>query len=83
MKTLQLKSSVSQDGILELRIPLGVEEAGQEVTVTVQTSRSGHSRSSDDRAEWHRFVEETYGSCAGMGLERPEQLPLENRIKIE
>ena len=24
-----------------------------------------------DRAEWHEFVSRTYGSCAGLGLERP------------
>jgi hypothetical protein len=83
MKTLQVKSSVGQDGVLELRIPLGFEEAGREVTVTVETSSVKESAASLDDAEWHRILRETYGACAGMGLERPEQGEFELRDIIE
>lgn len=29
-----------------------------------------------DQSDWHEFVSRTYGSCAGLGLEEPEDLPL-------
>jgi hypothetical protein len=35
------------------------------------------------RADWHRFVEQTYGSCAGLGIERPPQGEFEKRENIE
>ena len=29
-----------------------------------------------DQSDWHEFVQRTYGSCAGLGLEEPDDLPL-------
>lgn len=83
MKTVQLKSSVGQDGVLELRIPLGFEEAGQPVMVTVQPVPADTDSTEADDAEWHRILRETYGACAGLGLERPEQGEFEERDPIE
>jgi len=36
-----------------------------------------------DQAEWHQILKETYGACAGLGLERPPQGELEQRDMIE
>ena len=30
-------------------------------------------------ADWHAFVETSYGSCANLGLVEPEDLPLQQR----
>jgi hypothetical protein len=33
--------------------------------------------------DWHTFLKQTYGSCAGLDLERPDQGDLEQREGIE
>jgi hypothetical protein len=78
VKTVQLESEVGDDGILSLRIPLGATEAQKRVLVTIQPLPSlatGETGTSD----WSAFVAQTYGSCAGMNLEEPDDLPLEQR----
>jgi hypothetical protein len=82
MKTVQLQSEVGKDGVLALRIPLGSDEAGHRVRVTVEPIAKA-AGTMDDRGEWHQFIEETYGSCAGLGLERPDQGEFESRESIE
>ena len=81
MKTVQLQSEVGKDGVLALRVPLGSDEAGHRVKVTIEPISNGSSK--DGREEWHQFIEETYGSCAGLGLERPDQGEFESREGIE
>jgi len=73
MKSVQLESEVGADGVLELRVPLGAGDARTRVVVTIKPLSPSVSTTSD----WHDFVERTYGSCAGLGLEEPPDLPLE------
>jgi hypothetical protein len=82
MKAMQIESKVGTDGVLNLRVEMGAADATSPVLVTIEPL-GRPLRAESDRAEWHRFVEETYGSCAGLGLERAPQPPLEEREVIE
>ena len=66
MKMIQLESRVGDDGVLDVRVPLGKDEGGNKVRVTIEPLPS----TNDD---WHAFLEQTYGSCASLGLDRPSQ----------
>lgn len=69
METIQLHSKVGQDGVLELRIPLGKAEADRDVVVAIRSLPPNGDSGSTDRGDWHTFVNQTYGSCAGLGLD--------------
>jgi len=74
MNQLTITSHVDADGVLRVALPLGVAEANKTVEVTV---KSIHKKSTT--LEEHRaFIDKTYGAWQGE-LERPEQLPLEER----
>ena len=79
MKSVQLESEVGPDGVLELRVPLGVGDARTRVVVTIEPLLPPTLRCVSAVLDWHNFVEQTYGSCAGLGLEEPPDLPLEQR----
>jgi len=76
MGTIRLNSKVGQDGVLNLRVPLGAADANAEVVVTIQPASPNEHASQSD---WHEFVNQTYGSCASLGLEEPADLPLQQR----
>jgi hypothetical protein len=76
-QAIQFHFRVGKDGVLHMRIPMGECEAGADVLVTVQ--KIGQASAPPDKSDWHAFVESTYGSCAGLGLERGEQGMLESR----
>ena len=80
-RPIQIESRVGADGVLTLRVPLGPEEADAHVRVTVEPL--GPSPRSGNGADWHRFVEQPYGSCDGLGLERQPQGDFERREDIE
>lgn len=40
--------------------------------VTIEPARS-------DGSDWRAFVERSYGSCAGLGLSEPDDLPIQER----
>ncbi len=77
--TIQFHSRVGNDGQLSISVPPDAMDAGTEVIITVHRVAS----SVPSREEWHRFVEETYGSCAGLGLERHDQGQYEERDELE
>lgn len=77
MKTVQLESEVRADGVLALEIPLGPEEAQRRVLVTIQPLPG--EVTNPPASDWHAFVAETYGSGVGLGLEEPQDLPLQER----
>ena len=79
MKSIQLESEVGGDGILELRVPLGLGDANTRVMVTIQPLSKSAPRDASNRPDWHDFIRRTYGSCAGLGLEEPQDLPLQQR----
>ena len=77
---IQIHSRVGDDGILNLRVPLGPAEAGSVVVVRIEPVEGDSTQSPSD---WQRFVDETYGSCAGLGLERQDQGTFEVREALE
>ena len=77
---IRIQSRADKDGVLNLRVPLGASEADAEVVVTIE--RPDGSRASYMQ-DWHAFIAETYGSCAGLGLERRDQGAFEEREAIE
>jgi hypothetical protein len=76
MKTVQIESEVGSDGILLLRVPIGSSGARTKVRVTIEPLEQ-HVKTKD--SDWHDFVERTYGSCADLDLEEPEDLPPQER----
>jgi hypothetical protein len=76
MKSIQLQAEVGPDGVLNLRIPLGPAEAKAPVVVTIQSLPSALGEMPSKQIDWHEFVKQTYGSCVGLGLEEPEDMPL-------
>jgi hypothetical protein len=77
MKSIQLESEVGPDGVLELRVPLGANDARTRVVVTIESLPGQELKSSASLSDWHDFVQRTYGSCADLGLEEPPDLPLQ------
>ncbi len=75
MNTIHIESQVGTDGVLALRVPLGSSEAKTRVMVTIEPLSRGEKAAED----WHTFIERTYGSCAGLGLDEPDDLPLQQR----
>ena len=75
MKAIQLESQVGDDGVLSLQVPLGPAEARSRVMVTISSFSSSTSEVPDG-SDWKEFILQTYGACAGLGLEEPEDLPL-------
>jgi hypothetical protein len=75
MQPVQLESEVGADGVLELRVSLGPGDARKRVVVTIEPMADRTAPTSCGASDWHEFVERTYGSCAGLGLEEPPDLP--------
>jgi hypothetical protein len=76
MKNIQLQTEVGPDGVLNLCIPLGLDDAKTPVMVTIQSLAATSRKILPEQLEWHEFVRQTYGSCAGLGLEEPVDMPL-------
>lgn len=66
---------VGGDGVLSLALPVGVQEANNEVQVTVD---SVAAKSPPTREEWEAWVDEMSGSWQGE-FERPPQGQFEVR----
>jgi hypothetical protein len=64
---IQIEAEVGADGVLHLSVPLGRGEADKHVIVTIQAF---------DRESAEPAAGDLYGSCAGLGLEEPADLPL-------
>ncbi len=75
MKDLQILTEVGPDGILQLNVPLGKDEAKSAVVVTISPLKSDSAMQAGN-SDWKAFVDETYGSCEGLELREPDDLPL-------
>jgi hypothetical protein len=80
--SIQFQSRVGDDGVLNVQLNLGQAEAKKDVKITIEPVNSNPGQESD-AIPWSEFVERTYGSCDGLGLERPEQGSFELREPIE
>jgi hypothetical protein len=77
---IQLRSRVGADGVLSLNVPLGTNDANSEVVITIQTMAARQSCLS--QKPWLDFLDETYGSCADMPIERASQGECEARETV-
>ena len=77
MERIEVQKQVSSDGILQLTLPLGTEEANKVVNVIVEPI----ARASMSQQEWHHLVLSLAGSWLG-DFERPPQGELEDRMKL-
>ncbi len=79
---VQFSSRVGDDGVLNLQISLGHSKANKEVLVTVGPTEKPEPTSESKQLSWPEFLKQTYGCCAGLGLERGAQGDLELREPI-
>jgi hypothetical protein len=77
---MQIRSEAGSDGILSLNVPLGEKRARTEVLVTIAEVEAAMANSRPVAVnDWHSFIAQTYGSCADLGLDEPDDLPLQDR----
>jgi len=69
-ETIEFQSRVGEDGMLVLHVPLGEMGAGADVVGTIRRVSNPTVFQPMDAEQWHRLVGESYGFCAGLGLER-------------
>ena len=81
-EAIQFHSRVGDDGILNVQINLGCTAAKKEVVVTIQPASASEDVQQSAVRAWPDFVERTYASCAGLGLERHGQGDFELREPI-
>jgi hypothetical protein len=79
MRRMVIRSTVSADGILHLTVPLGREEAHNEVQVTVESIVPKQPMTQE---EWRAFVLATAGSVNDPTFERPPQGDYEERESL-
>ena len=78
---IQFNTRVGDDGVLNLQVNLGQTEAKKDVVITIEPVGPGAAQDAA-ALDWHDFIERTYGSCAGRGLERHDQGQFEQREPI-
>ena len=76
---IQFHSRVGDDGILDVQVDLGRTVAKKKVVVTIESLSASDEALQADDMPWPDFVERTYGSCVGLGLDRHEQGAFESR----
>lgn len=62
MQSVTLRHRVGEDGILHLDLPVGLNDAELEVTITFK--KVAPATTVSEELEWKEFVEKTYGACA-------------------
>ncbi len=86
MESIKLRSHVGEDGLLQIQIPVGLKNEDLEVMIIFQPIKSSAIAPSGmpESRGWHPdFFEKVIGSWEGEPLERPEQLPFEEREEIQ
>ena len=78
MNRIVVKSKVSNDGILRLSVPVGLEEADKEVQVTVEPLAPKKPMTQE---EWRVWVGSMAGAWQG-DFERPPQGEYKNRESL-
>lgn len=81
METIKVKAHIDEDGILKLEVPTNLSARDVEVVLVVQATETVQTV---DEMGWPLgFFDRTYGALADDPIERPPQLPLEERESIE
>jgi hypothetical protein len=82
MKTMQLRSHVGSNGVLELKLDSGVTETDVDVVVIVNAAERGTAISEPQRDEWQKFVHDTAGSISDPSFYRHGQGELQTRDSL-
>jgi hypothetical protein len=77
MTRIVVKSKVGADGVLQLNVPVGPEEANREVQVTIEPAPPKPTTQED----WQAFIRATAGAWQG-DFERPPQGEYEKRDEL-
>ena len=77
MNRMVLHSRIGDDGVLQLTVPIGKEQANRDVEVTIAPV----GKPAMTQEEWRQFVLSTAGAWQG-DLERPEQGEYEQRDEL-
>lgn len=80
MNTVKRRIKIDSDGLLHLEMPAGSANTEVEIVLVWQQASVGNV---DDNGWPIGFFDRTYGALADDPIERPEQLPLEEREEIE
>ncbi|MEH1808361.1 hypothetical protein [Nostoc sp.] len=87
MESIKIRTYIGDDGILQIQLP--PEIANQELDVVIvfqpviQKSSEPPTKTPEELGYSRKFVEEVIGSWEGDPLERPDQLPFEEREEIQ
>ena len=87
MDSIKIRTYIGDDGILQIQLP--PEIANQELDVVIvfqpviQKSSQSPTKTPEELGYSGKFVEKVIGSWEGDQLERPEQLPFEEREEIQ
>jgi hypothetical protein len=74
MNSMKLRSRVGADGVLNLRVPVGVTNAEVEVVVVFQLVEPAQTPKTPEELGWPAgFFEQTAGAWAGEPLVRGDQ----------
>ena len=77
LTSIQVVSHVGTDGLLSLEVPQGFSNL--DVLVTVQPLASAAPIETADTSDWKSFLAETYGACADLDFEEPDDPPPQQR----
>jgi hypothetical protein len=81
VQTVQIHSRIGADGVLKLALPLGPDDANKDVVITIQAADRAVAVATHQ--PWNEFLDATYGSCAGLGVERGQQGDFEVREALD
>ena len=85
METRKLRTKVDEDGMLKIQLPPEIANQELDVVIVFQSAEvsSKAPKTPEELGYSRRFLEEVIGSWEGEPLERPEQLPFEEREEIQ
>ncbi|MEH1997282.1 MAG: hypothetical protein V7L00_00615 [Nostoc sp.] len=87
MESIKIRTYIGDDGILQIQLPPEIANQELDVVIVFQPviQKSSHSpnKTPEELGYSRKFVEEVIGSWEGDPLERPEQLPFEEREEIQ
>ena len=80
MTSIEIKSRVDSNGVLNLSIPFGAADANREVLVTVEPLDDLPAAISTE--QWRKFVHEMAGSITDPSFQRHPQGDFEQRDEL-
>lgn len=87
MESIKLRAHVGDDGIVQIQLPQNAANQDLELVIVfqpiVETSPQTEAKTPEEIGCSRNFSENVIGSWEGEPLERPEQLPSQNRKEIQ